>query len=557
MATAELLAEAGAALGRRAWPEAAELYEQVLAVEESAEALEGLAIARWWEDDVDAAIAARERAYALRREQGQTVEAARDAGFLAWDYGAMRGANAVANGWLQRARRLVEDLKPSAEHAWLPLIEASFHLDTDPEAVLRLARESAEHARAHGGLDIEMTARTLQGLALVSLGSVAEGTRLLDEGTAAATAGELHDPIAIGSCCCNMIIACERARDFDRAGQWCEQLAAFCERTGQRPLLALCRAHHGTVLMMRGEWPEAERELEWASGELSTLRPPLAGYARARFAQLRRRQGRRREARALAGQVSPHVLGPLVQAELALDDDDPSGALGYAERYLRSLAGEQPIESAAALELLVPIHVQLGELDRARIAHAELAAIAEAVVTDSLRAAERSAGGRVALAEEDFDGARAAFEDAIDLYLRCAAPFEAARTRLELAQALAAQDRAAAGLEEALAARTSLEQLGAERAAAEADRLVARLGGRSAAAKRAGMTAREVEVLSLVADGLSNRQVADRLVLSEHTIHRHLANIYVRLGVSSRAAAVALAAEAIGRRDGEDGPIGR
>jgi DNA-binding NarL/FixJ family response regulator len=557
MATAELLAEAGAALGRRAWAEATELYERALAAQESAEALEGLAIASWWQDDVDAAIAARERAYALRREQGQTVEAARDAGFLAWDYGAMRGANAVANGWLQRARRLIEDLKPSAEHAWLPLIEASFHLDTDPEAVLRLAGESAEQARVLGGLDIEMTARTLQGLALVSLGRVAEGTRLLDEGTAAATAGELHDPIAIGSCCCNMIIACERARDFDRAGQWCEQLAAFCERTGQRPLLALCRAHHGTVLMMRGEWSEAELELEWAAGELSTLRPPLAGYARARFAQLRRRQGRRREAQALVAQAGRHVLAPLVQAELALDDDDQPGAAAHAERYLRSLNGDQPIESAAALELLVPIHLQLGEPARASTAHARLAAIAQDVGTHSLQAAERLAAGRIALAGADIDGARAAFEDAIDLYVRCAAPFEAARARLELARALAAQDRAAAGLEHALAARATLHELGAEQAAGEADRLVAQLGGRSAAARRAGLTAREVEVISLVAEGLSNRQVAERLVVSEHTVHRHLANIYARLGVSSRAAAVALAAEAIPRRDGEDGPIGR
>ena len=362
-------------------------------MEESAEALEGFAVASWWQDDVDAAIAARERAYVLRRERGETVEAARVAGFLAWDYGAMRGVNAVANGWLQRARRLVEELEPSAEHAWLPLIEASFHLDTDASAVLRLSREAAEHARAHGGLDIEMTARTLQGLALVSLGRVEEGTRLLDEGTAAATAGELYDPIAIGSCCCNMIIACERARDFDRAGQWCEQLAAFCERTGQRPLLALCRAHHGTVLMMRGEWAEAERELAWAAGELSTLRPPLAGYARARLAQLRRRQGRPREARELVAHAGAHVLAPLVQAELALDDDDPSAALGYAERYLRGLGSEQPIESAAALELLVPARIRLGDLPSAREAHARLAAIADAVGTDSLRAAERGAPG--------------------------------------------------------------------------------------------------------------------------------------------------------------------
>ena len=113
-------------------------------------------MARWWQDDVDAAIAARERAYVLRRERGQTIEAARVAGFLAWDYGAMRGANAVANGWLQRARRLIADLPPSAEQAWLPLIEASFHLDTDAARVLELSREAGEHARSHGGLDIEI-----------------------------------------------------------------------------------------------------------------------------------------------------------------------------------------------------------------------------------------------------------------------------------------------------------------------------------------------------------------------------------------------------------------
>jgi DNA-binding NarL/FixJ family response regulator len=531
------------ALGRRAWQEARELYERALAEEESAEGLEGLAVARWWQDDVSEAISARERAYVLRRESGQTIEAARVAAFLAWDYGAMRGITAVANGWLQRARRLVEELPPSAEHAWLSLIEASFHLDTDAAAVLRLSTEAAEHARMHGGIDVEMTARTLQGLALVSLGRVEEGTRLLDEGTAAATAGELHDPLAIGSCCCNMIIACERARDFDRAGQWCERLAAFCERTGHRPLLALCRAHHGTVLMMRGEWRRAEEELEGAAGELSMLRPPLAGYARARFAELRRRQGRHREAHELLTAAKGHVLVPLVQAALALDDDDPSAALGYAEKYLRGLGSEQPIESAAALELSVPIRIRLGELDLARAVHSRLAAIADAVATDPLRAAERRAAGWIEVAAQDADTARLAFEDAIELYERSVAPFEAAQTRVALARALAAQERADSALEAARAALAAFEELGAERASIEADKLVARLGGQSAAAKRAGLTRREVEVLSLVAEGLSNPQIAERLVVSEHTVHRHLANIYAKLRVSSRAAAVAVAAE--------------
>ena len=364
----ELLPSAALRLGRREWSEARELYEQALATEETAEGLEGLAVASWWLDDVDAAIEARERAYVLRRERGETVEAARVAGFLAWDYGAVRGATAVANGWLQRARRLVAELPPSAEHAWLPLIEASFHLDTDAEAVLRLSTEAAEHARAHGGLDIEMTARTLQGLALVSLGRVEEGTRLLDEGTAAATAGELYDPIAIGSCCCNMIIACERARDFDRAGQWCEQLAAFCERTGQRPLLALCRAHHGTVLTVRGEWEEAEEELGWAAerarrrcGRRSPAMRAFAsrscgvGRGRQRRGSCASRRGRRARAGRRWSRQSWRSTTTIPRRRSAMR----SG-------IVRGLGGERPIESAAALELLVAVHIRLGELDAAR-----------------------------------------------------------------------------------------------------------------------------------------------------------------------------------------------
>lgn len=539
----DLLAAGGEALGRRDWGSARASYARALEACETAEALEGFALASWWSDDVDAAIAAREKAFVLRRERGQTREAAWVAGFLAWDYGAMRGVTAVANGWLQRARSLVADLEPSVEHAWLPMIEASFHLDTDPAAVLRLSTEAGARAHELGGLDIEMTARTLQGLALVSLGRVEEGTRLLDEGTAAATAGELHDPIAIGSCCCNMIIACERSRDFDRAGQWCEQLAAFCERTGQRPLLALCRAHHGTVLLVRGDWLAAEEELAWAAGELSTLRPPLAGYARARLAQLRRRQGRMPEARALAADAGTHLLARLVQAEIALDEGDAAAGLAYAERYLRGLEGELSIERAAALELVVPAAIALGQPGAAEDALGRLATIAAAVPTDALRAAERTAAGRIAADGGDLARARAAFEDATDLHVRGGAPFDAAEANLELAAVLVACDRAATAHEHALAAQTTFRDLGASSAAARAERLIAGLGRRAGADARGRMTARELEVLRLVGQGLSNRQIAERLVLSEHTVHRHLANIYARLGVSSRAAAVALAAE--------------
>ncbi len=539
----ELLASAGQALATGAWNEARRSYERALEFGESADALEGLAVAAWWQDDVDAAIAARERAFVIRREHDQNPEAARVAGFLAWDYGAMRGANAVANGWLQRARRLADELSPSAEQAWLPLIEASFHLDTDAGEVLRLSSEAVEHARRHGALDIEMTGRTLQGLALVSLGRIEVGSRLLDEGTAAATSGELHDPIAIGSCCCNMIIACERVRDFDRAGQWCEQLDAFARRTRQRPLLALCRAHHGAILVARGAWDDAGTELAWAADELSRVRPPLAEFARARLAQLRHRQGRDGEAVGLLDGAADHVLVPLIRAELALDLGDCAAALGHVERYLRRLGPEPPIEAAAGYELLVRTSLALGDLARARTAHHALREIVAAVANDPLRAAERRAAGELSMAEGDAEEAARAFEDAVESYRRGAAVFDLAQAHLSLAGALAASGRTAAALERALEGSRALDALGAQRAAGDATRLVTRLGGQSTAASRSGLTSRELEILTLIAYGLSNPMIAKRLVISEHTVHRHVANIFAKLGVSSRAAAVALAAE--------------
>ena len=523
------------------WPTARVAYLEALAGQESAEGLEGFATASWWLDDVPAAIEARERAYALRRERGDTGEAALLAALLAWDHGAMRGATAVANGWLQRARRLTAELPPSAEQAWLPLIEASFHLDTDATTVLRLSTEALDHAVAHGGLDVEMTARTLRGLALVTLGRRDEGTRLLDEGAAAATSGELHDPLAIGSCCCNMIIACERTRDYDRAAQWCEQLAAFGARSGQRPLLALCRAHHGTVLTMWGDWGAAESELDRAAGELATLRPPLAGYARARFAELRRRQGRLREAEALLAEGDGHVLTALVRAELALDDGAPARALELGRRYLRNFGDDHPVDSAAAYELLVPVHLALDERPAAHDAHERLADLADATPTRALRGAERVAAGALALAGADADGSRLAFEEALDAYEAVRTPFEIALARLGLARALVAGDRRDAAREQAGLGLDALEALGAGRAAKDAQRLLNWLGGRRPG--RSTLTPREAEVLGLVAQGLSNPQIAERLVVSEHTVHRHLANIFTRLDVSSRAAAVAVAAE--------------
>jgi LuxR family transcriptional regulator, maltose regulon positive regulatory protein len=152
----------------------------------------------------------------------------------------------------------------------------------------------------------------------------------------------------------------------------------------------------------------------------------------------------------------------------------------------------------------------------------------------------------VAAARGDHEHARRACEDAVDLLVEADAAHETALARLELARALAALGRDEAAAAETRTARDALVALGAERDVA---RLDAALGGngqvRGGVRRSLGeLTPRELEVLRLVAQGLSDAEVADRLVLSQHTVHRHVANVRAKLRLPSRAAAVAYAARA-------------
>jgi tetratricopeptide (TPR) repeat protein len=197
---------------------------------------------------------------------------------------------------------------------WLALREASFVLGEDARATLRLSRQARELAESLGDLDLEMTARALEGLALVSLGSVQEGMRLLDEASGAAVGGEIGDRTQVGFACCYLIFACERVRDYDRAAQWCERLSEYCDRTGLRPLFSLCRAHYAGVLTWRGVWNEAEKELLRATADLRARRPAQWGDGLTRLAELRRQQGRLEEAGELLSRAEPHPFVPLGRA---------------------------------------------------------------------------------------------------------------------------------------------------------------------------------------------------------------------------------------------------
>src|SRR5271170_1078826 len=171
------------ALARGAWGEAREVFEAVLSVRETPEALEGLGTAAWWLDLADLVFDARERAYRLYLAREDRAAAARVAVWLAWDSWAFRGESAVANGWLRRARRHLENHGPCAERAWLEVREGALCLleQGDPERALSLAREGVRIAQEVRNIDLEMLGRAVVGLSLVTSGAVAEGMRILDE----------------------------------------------------------------------------------------------------------------------------------------------------------------------------------------------------------------------------------------------------------------------------------------------------------------------------------------------------------------------------------------
>jgi len=255
-----------------------------------------------------------------------------------------------------------------------------------------------------------------------------------------------------------------------------------------------------------------------------------------------------KEAEGLLEEVQGHPLSILGHAHLALDRGDAERATDLVERTLRNLPEEDRTGRAAWLEVAARVRAALGDHAEAAVAADELRSIADAIGTDPLRASASFAEGMVTAATGDHQAARRLLEDATDLFAQCGAPFETARSRIELAGTLHAMGRTATAIEELQKALSTLRELGARHEGARAASLLGELGapvggGVASGALAPGLTTRQLDVLRLVAEGLSDKEIARRLVLSEHTVHRHIANILTRFGVPSRAAAVAQAKE--------------
>lgn len=525
------------------WGDARAAFEAALAERETPEALEGLSWAAWWLDDVSAVFDTRERAYRLYRKRFNAPSAARMAIWLAIDHVDFHGALAVATGWLQRATRLLEPIETGPEHGWLAFQEGYLaHLGGDAATAASLARRAADIGRRFGIADLEMLGLALEGGALVTRAEVTDGMRCLDEAAATALEGDATVPISSAWALCFLVTACLDVRDLRRAFEWSDRIAEFAERYRSRYMAGFCRAHYGAIHLARGRWTDAETELLAAVDAYSRSRPAMVGEALVWLAELRRRQGRAGEVRQLLERAGEGGAALVCRGLLALDEGDAQYAAELAERCLRHTPADRLLDRAPALELLLRARVAQAAMGDAASVLEELQAVEALVGTPPLRASVSFGEGILAAAVGEHERARRCLEDAADAFDRVGTAFEALTARIELGATLLALGRASAAEQEAGRALRDLIQLGAEPEAVRARALLEACGGRAAVTSAIpNITPRERDILELLAEGLTNRQIAERLVVSDHTVHRHVTNILRKLDLPSRAAAAAYA----------------
>lgn len=530
------LERARGASASRAWLEAYEAFaraDQVAPLE--VEDLELLTTATLMLGRDDDAIGILERAHHRYLERGETLRAVRAATWIGMNL-AYRGAVGPASGWLGRAQRLL-DQEPgeSAEHGYL-LIPLVFRHEAAGEFDLAaaVAGRAAAIGERFGDHDLFSMSLHAQGHMLVRAGHVVEGLALLDEAMVSVTTGDMS-PFVVGIVYCGVILACQEVFEVVRAREWTVALTEWTDQ--QRDLVAFtgrCLVHRAEILQLSGSWTDALEEARRAGRRFVETKNPAAGVAHYRQAELLRLRGQFAAAETAYRDASRFGWEPqpgLAQLRLAQGKRD--AALATIRRASAEIA--EPLKRAAVLPAYVEIALAAGEIEEARTASRELDELAERYESAMLGAMVAHARGAVALAEGHAQAALASLREAQRAWLTLEAPYEVARTRVLVAQAcFALGDEEAAALE-MQSARDIFGQLGAEPDIARLDL--------SAGRAPHGLSRRELDVLRLVATGKSNREIATALVISEHTVARHLQNIYGKLGLASRAAATAFAFE--------------
>ncbi|TNM38392.1 hypothetical protein FHP29_14100 [Nocardioides albidus] len=518
------------AYAARAWPDARRAY--AAADGHTARDLEQWGLAAFLTGELDEAVAARERAHHAYLADGDPDGASRVAFWLGLTAN-FRGDLAQASGWWTLMRSVQGDrFAASVWRGYEQLTAAMFHLHSGhAEEALRLASGLRPIAAEHDDVDLGVFGGLAHGQALLANGDLASGLAELDATMVRATAAPVT-PQAVGIVYCAIVANCKACLDLERSVEWTRVLDEWCARQpGLVPFQGACIVHRSEVHQLRGDWSRAIDELDrliaHPGPNLNTI-----GEAHYLRAELHRLRGE--DDAAESGYRAALAHGKDPQPGLAL----MRLAQGRAEAALLALrrALEEPGSPQLRIRLwpaLLEVALATGDLACATEASARLDQAAEAAGAAFLRASAASARGRLALHRADPQQALGALRSALDGFRATGSPYDEARCRIDVAEACdALGDHETAQLERH-AARAVFTALGAR---PDIDRL-----DKVTRTERHGLTGREAEVLRLVAAGATNRGIAEQLVLSEKTVARHLANIFLKLEVSNRAAATAWA----------------
>lgn len=444
------------------------------------------------------------------------------------------GKRARGGGWLARAQRLVhgEGEPEGAEGFLLIPVGLGSLYSGDVDGALRAFDQLADFAHGFGDRDILCLAQLGQGQARIMAGRVDDGMTLLDEAMVAVTAGEIS-PLPAGIVYCAVIGTCHLAYDLGRAHEWTAALDQWCAaQPDMIPFSAQCQAHRAALYRLHGAWSEAYGAALIAEERYGRGDRDAAYGAFYQKGEIERLRGDFTEAEASyrrAGETGFEPQPGLALVSLARGHGDVALAL-----IRGAVEGADPGTRRRLLPALVTIELAAGSVAAARRAADELRAVSADSRMPMLKASAGQANAAVLLEEGDALDALGEARRASALWRNLDVPFELAQCRALIARAHRMLDDDTSAEVEFQAARAMFTELGATPSVEELDALRRQPG-------TFPLTAREVEVLRLVATGLTNKAIAAELYLSEKTVARHLSNIFSKLDLSSRAGATAYA----------------
>lgn len=526
----QLVADSRAAYARGDWHATYDRLCQARTLSElSAEDLSLLGSAAWWLGQVKESLEISEHVYHRLYNDGDCAGAAMkalDVG-LVW---FIRGDMVIASGWISRARRILQELPEGPEHGYLIYVDATLALKSGD---LSFARDAAATLQDLGHRlrtpALTSFSLVLAGLSDLSDGKVASGFAQLDEAMLPVLAGQLL-PEWAGDIYCTVIHACHTLGDLHRMRAWTRATEQWCDQfSGDVVYSGICRIHRLELASIEGEWVTAEAEIEQSGADLVGRNNWVAGEAFYQLGEMRRLRGNVAGAfeaydRARNLGTEPQPGESLLQFACGKEDAAWTGLCA-------ALAGRDRLACAQLLRSAVEVALARGLVDEADRFCVQLEGTAELFGTPGLRAWAGQARAALLIAQSQHAEALSILKATAATYREMHARYEIARTYELLSAAHRGLGELGAAAADSAAALAIYRELGALPDIQRLD------GGQLPG----GLTRREIDVLSLIAAGATNKETAEALFISQKTVGRHLANIFTKIGVSSRTAAAAWA----------------